>query len=726
MEKDKAQYDVIVIGGGMSGLSTAFRIAEQKKTVLVLEASDSFGGRTRSVELGVGGGEKEKKLKVSYGGTWSMIDDVLTLGLADAADSRLFKPSVATESTTVEQFILMATHPYLLFKLWIIGARLYEDNPYDYWRHPHAKEYDSINLEQWLNNNQTWLDKLRDNPFYTFYNSKTTVHDWLLLLENQPMQLNQISTLWAAVMVYLRLSHWTKGGFIPPRILRWAGGTGTFIDALVKKIESFPGCKFQLSANVTKIDQSKKNLVTVHAGKQKYTSSYVVVATGITSSSQISYEPKSLPKGVKALTKGLVSWDDPAINLIYIFRKTSGWKDGFNYLPKGKNAPDINSGKIWGAVMELSEKAIVPGFEDTTTFGVLRILVDKQRTKGMSQEVMFNRGLEYLIGTVFDSVFVTDMKKIVSNHKQTLAVRHLIDWKTISSIPAVTYYWKPGFLTEKATLSNDIALGGVSGRKLDTEDVIVNGDYLKAIFGRVHFGGSERSIRGLHWIEGAVRRGAEVAGEILVDMKVIPDLEKYMLVLEEQGTNAAGYYSNSFLNWKNSKEVKDNKDTLLKELGIKGDLDIEAMSPPLNEMANTNVTVNAKIEVDSKETKNMELKNEEYKEEELWVQLKGDKAMSYPEFCHYARRAYAKREQRIKKEQRECKNPECAKYLPFRGHPPTLQLLKEGVPSSPRSCRKTEVEVKDEASNGHHPSSTSSKSPETKAKNKKNKKKSEV
>jgi len=37
-------YDVVVIGGGIIGLSTAFQLAQRKKKVLVLEQSDVGSG----------------------------------------------------------------------------------------------------------------------------------------------------------------------------------------------------------------------------------------------------------------------------------------------------------------------------------------------------------------------------------------------------------------------------------------------------------------------------------------------------------------------------------------------------------------------------------------------------------------------------------------------------------------------------------------------------------
>lgn len=51
--KAQTDYDVIVIGGGLSGLTAAYYLLENKADcrILVLEAKDRVGGRTLTVQL---------------------------------------------------------------------------------------------------------------------------------------------------------------------------------------------------------------------------------------------------------------------------------------------------------------------------------------------------------------------------------------------------------------------------------------------------------------------------------------------------------------------------------------------------------------------------------------------------------------------------------------------------------------------------------------------------
>ena len=48
---NKVSYDAVVVGAGPNGLAAAIRLAQEKLSVLVLEANDTIGGGTRSAEL---------------------------------------------------------------------------------------------------------------------------------------------------------------------------------------------------------------------------------------------------------------------------------------------------------------------------------------------------------------------------------------------------------------------------------------------------------------------------------------------------------------------------------------------------------------------------------------------------------------------------------------------------------------------------------------------------
>src|SRR5438309_4931665 len=47
----RRSYDAIVVGAGPNGLAAAITIAQQQRSVLVIEAEATIGGGTRSAEL---------------------------------------------------------------------------------------------------------------------------------------------------------------------------------------------------------------------------------------------------------------------------------------------------------------------------------------------------------------------------------------------------------------------------------------------------------------------------------------------------------------------------------------------------------------------------------------------------------------------------------------------------------------------------------------------------
>ena len=49
MNVSNEEYDAIIIGSGIGGLAAATRLAQNKQSVLILEASNDFGGYTRPV-----------------------------------------------------------------------------------------------------------------------------------------------------------------------------------------------------------------------------------------------------------------------------------------------------------------------------------------------------------------------------------------------------------------------------------------------------------------------------------------------------------------------------------------------------------------------------------------------------------------------------------------------------------------------------------------------------
>ncbi len=52
MNRIVPEYDAIVVGSGIGGLAAATRLSQRDQRVLLLEASNDFGGYTRPVVYG--------------------------------------------------------------------------------------------------------------------------------------------------------------------------------------------------------------------------------------------------------------------------------------------------------------------------------------------------------------------------------------------------------------------------------------------------------------------------------------------------------------------------------------------------------------------------------------------------------------------------------------------------------------------------------------------------
>lgn len=206
--------DVIIVGGGLSGLTSAHYLTKEGVSVLILEATDTLGGRTRSIPLPTGE-------LVSVGGSWAMLDDRSILHLAKEVNCLPFIPKIQLQSNP-----RMILHPYLLLKLWLLGRRFSKDNP-TYWTSYGAEKYDKISLQEWLDSQTGVLDTEE---------AKKAVRDWFVIMESIYLDLSKISTLFAATFLYQRLSNITSTGFLIPNIYRWEGGTGIFISSLVQAI----------------------------------------------------------------------------------------------------------------------------------------------------------------------------------------------------------------------------------------------------------------------------------------------------------------------------------------------------------------------------------------------------------------------------------------------------------------------------------------------------------
>ncbi|BBH69092.1 putative putrescine oxidase [Actinoplanes sp. OR16] len=159
-------YDVIVVGAGVTGLTTAIRLHEAGKRVVVLEARDRVGGRLLT--------DTVDGVRLEVGGQWVSPDQTALLGMLDELGLETYPRHRTGESVYIgrdgvrrtfegEAFPVAdgttAEMERLTKELDRLSAEM---DPLSPWEHPDAERLDRISFAAWLAE-QTDDAEARDN-----------------------------------------------------------------------------------------------------------------------------------------------------------------------------------------------------------------------------------------------------------------------------------------------------------------------------------------------------------------------------------------------------------------------------------------------------------------------------------------------------------------------------------------------------------------------------------
>jgi len=481
------EWDVIIVGSGLSGLTAAYRLLQANPglRVLIVDSLDGFGGRTKSIAL------PQYNAKVSVGGTFSLFEHHDTLNLAaevgcspevplpiTAANLALFSPDLVGLVNTPLGLPLF-------FELMWKGAKVVNGGQI-MWDCPTAKKLDSMSLETWINN-QSLLKYL--NPNFT--------REFFYLLETYP-DLATVSALQCAVALYVRFRGIPRNGFeIPPQTLRWEGGTGVFTEALVDLLRAYGPDHFGLMLNspVVKISQPPVDLppssgahpveVTVNENWSKpvvMRAKYVIVATSPLASApksrggNIDYAP-ALPADASTLFSATNATPTVSINILVIYKRP-WWRQYGGVMILPEYSRHVHEKGVWGNVVDGSMSG-----DDVT--GIVRIFCDSRRVENWPEAEIKAGALGFL-----KKLFPSDEQaRLIDDYVEIM----VWDWNRAKPcLPGVTFTFPPS---------------GV---------LSTHGHAMTRPHGRIHWGGSERSVWGSGWMEGAVERGNDVAQEVLL------------------------------------------------------------------------------------------------------------------------------------------------------------------------------------------------------------------
>ncbi|KAF3694440.1 Amine oxidase [flavin-containing] [Channa argus] len=260
-------YDVIVVGGGISGLCAAKLLKASGLSPVVLEARDRVGGRTFTVQ------NKQTKW-VDLGGAYIGPTQNRILRLAREYGVKTYK---VNEQENLVHYVKGKSYPFkgsfppmwnpivyldfnnLFRTMDEMGKEIPREAP---WRAPHAEEWDKMTMQE-LFEKICWTSTVR--RFATlFVNVNVT---------SEPHEVSALWFLWYVKQCggTMRIFSTTNGG----QERKFLGGSSQISESMAKEL----GDRVKLQSPVYRIDQTGDMVVVETVDKQTYMARYVIVAT---------------------------------------------------------------------------------------------------------------------------------------------------------------------------------------------------------------------------------------------------------------------------------------------------------------------------------------------------------------------------------------------------------------------------------------------------------------
>lgn len=455
--------DVAIVGGGLSGLSTAKDVAKAGKTFAVLEARDRVGGRVINAHISDG---EIQELGAEFVGPTQ--DRVLALA------AELGLPTYSTYTTGKSILYRNGTvTPYdanlgtgglppvgseaqaelasLVTEIDGLASELDVNAP---WKHPNAQKWDSMTLRSFVETRISLQDSLLlfDTAIRSILSTETEEPSLLYMLSYIAAAGNQTN-----IGTINRLVG-TKEAAQDSRV---DGGTQLLATRLAKNLGA---ANIFLNSPVRKIKLENDRYIVISDGV-KVSAKHVVIAMSPPMAGRITYDPL-LPAGRDQLTQRMPMGSIGKAIAIY---PNAWWRDlGFN-----------------GQVQ--SDTGVIRATFDNTpaseSFGAIMGFIEADEM----------RNLDALSQVEIKKLVTEDLVKFfgprAANVSQILIQRW--DLEEFSRGGPVAYC-PPGVLTKY-------------------------GSFLRDPAANIHFAGTESSPYWTGYMDGAIRSGERVAAEILAD-----------------------------------------------------------------------------------------------------------------------------------------------------------------------------------------------------------------
>uniref|UniRef100_A0A8C2UQK3 Amine oxidase n=2 Tax=Chinchilla lanigera TaxID=34839 RepID=A0A8C2UQK3_CHILA len=284
-------FDVVVIGGGISGLAAAKLLSEHELSVLVLEARNRVGGRTYTVR-------NEHVNWVDVGGAYVGPTQNRILRLSKELGLETYKVNV---NERLVQYVKGKTYPfrgafppvwnplaYLDYNnLWRtmddMGKEIPADAP---WEAPHAREWDKMTMKD-LIDKICWTKTAKQ--FATlFVNINVT---------SEPHEVSALWFLWYVKQCggTTRIFSVSNGG----QERKFKGGSGQ----VSERIMGLLGDRVKLNCPVTYVDQSGDNIIIETLSHEHYECRYVISAIPPTLTAKIHFKPELPPERTQLIQR---------------------------------------------------------------------------------------------------------------------------------------------------------------------------------------------------------------------------------------------------------------------------------------------------------------------------------------------------------------------------------------------------------------------------------------
>ncbi|XP_069035008.1 amine oxidase [flavin-containing] [Lepisosteus oculatus] len=261
------KYDVIVIGGGISGLTAAKLLVESGLNPVVLEARNRVGGRTFTVQ-------NKPCQYVDLGGAYVGPTQNRILRVAKEMGVKTYK---VNEQENLVHYVKGKSYPFKgpfppmwnplalmdYNNLWRTMDKMGQEIPREApWRAPHAEEWDKMTMKE-LFDKLCWTRVARQ-----FANLFVNVN-----VTSEPHEVSALWFLWYVKQCggTMRIFSTTNGG----QERKFMGGSQQISD----RLKDWLGDRVKLERAVCRIDQSGDRVVVETLGQEKYEAKYAIIAT---------------------------------------------------------------------------------------------------------------------------------------------------------------------------------------------------------------------------------------------------------------------------------------------------------------------------------------------------------------------------------------------------------------------------------------------------------------